>query len=373
MDIRTISLSELADSVTKQGLNLPIEQTAEWSKYQNTIEGRTDWGTLAFAKDGKDVAYALFIDYLTHGYHYLSSIHGPVWLHDPSEKEEMELSQSLVDYLHKADKKVVFVRMGIKNDIPMAKRALSITPYDHTVILDVTGGDDEILKRMKPRGRRDVRKSLRESPAECADETEQATKSFKEYYAVMEETGKRDDFIPSPLSDYENMIRILGPEHCRVYAARVDGKIASWSIVTISGKRAVRYYGASATGFARMHVTDKLVYFEECDLGANKGVTSYDMMGIGSALSPQLMGLNEFKCKFSKETFEVAPQRDLPVHPRFYSMLVTARKGVVKLRACKGSDAEKVRDQELEQRRASISAHQNEKLKEDDARRDNNK
>ena len=54
-----------------------------------------------------------------------------------------------------------------------------------TVVIDVTGGDEEILSRMKPRGRRDVRKALREAPVTCADETEQATADFSEYYAIM--------------------------------------------------------------------------------------------------------------------------------------------------------------------------------------------
>ena len=46
------------------------------------------------------------------------------------------------------------------------------------------------------------------------DETEQASKSFDEYYGVMVDTGKRDGFAPAPKQDYEDMIQELGPEHC---------------------------------------------------------------------------------------------------------------------------------------------------------------
>ena len=41
---------EFTDAATMEqqavqaGLTLPIEQTAVWSKYQNTIDGRTPWG-----------------------------------------------------------------------------------------------------------------------------------------------------------------------------------------------------------------------------------------------------------------------------------------------------------------------------------------
>ena len=123
------------------------------------------------------------------------------------------------------------------------------------------------------------------------------------------------------------MIRILGPEHCRVYAGRIDGRVATWSIVTISGTRAVRYYGASRSESMRQHVTDKLVLFECVDLFQNKGCADYDMMGIGSDFAPELMGLNEFKTKFAKNgVVEVAPDRDLVVRKGFYGALCAAKK-----------------------------------------------
>ena len=125
--------------------------------------------------------------------------------------------------------------------------------------------------------------------------------------------------------DYEDMIRILGPEHCRVFAGRHEGRVVTWSIVTISGNRATRYYGASRSDTMRLHVTDKLVYFECCELGS-RGLEEYDLMGIGSEFSPSIMGLNEFKTKFAKDGVRsVAPDRDLPLKRAFYRTLVGVR------------------------------------------------
>ena len=218
--------------------------------------------------------------------------------------------------------------MAVKHALDVTRPTLSTIPYDRTVILDVTGGDEAILSRMKPRGRRDVRKALRESPIECSDETERASASFEEYYPLMVETGERDGFTPAPMSDYENMMHILGTGHCRLYAGRLDGRLTNWSMVTVSGRRATRYYAASSTDTMRMHVGDKLVYFEACELGRlfDGTVSEYDLMAIGSDLSPKLNGLNEFKCKFSKEVVEVAPDRDVPLRKALYAALVTARK-----------------------------------------------
>jgi lipid II:glycine glycyltransferase (peptidoglycan interpeptide bridge formation enzyme) len=99
-----------------------------------------------------------------------------------------------------------------------------------------------------------------------------------------------------------------------------DGSVATWSICTISGKRATYYYAASRTDTRRSGVTDKLFYFACCELGA-RGCEDFDLMGIGSDFSPSLKGLNTFKTKFAKEVTHVAPDRDVPVKGGFYRSL----------------------------------------------------
>lgn len=325
MNLIAVEPENFESEAKAQGINLPIEQTQSWATYENTISGRSDWGTYKLVEGEETRAFIRFYDYETHGYHFLRANHAPVWVQKPTPEEESAGLDAIAAYVHEHDKKQVFCRLAVDADLPQTRPVLSTIPYDATVIIDLSGSDDDILARFKSRGRRDVRKALRESPAKYADETEAAAKDFSEYYDVIVETGNRDDFVPAPKSDYEDMIRILGPEHCRVYAGRVDGKVVTWSIVTMNGTRAVRFYGASRTATMRAHVTDALVYFECCDLAHNKGMTDYDMMGIGSDFAPTLKGLNEFKCKFSKETVRVAPDRDLPIHKIEYSMLQKAK------------------------------------------------
>ena len=327
IQVNEITIERLEARASALGMNLPIEQTAVWASYQATIPGRTPWGCVELVDGEKVLALASLFDYETHGYHYLRSTHGPAWVEAPSAELEAEALEALAAYARGRDKKPVFARMAIASEPAGVCPVLSTCPYNQTLVIDVTGTEEDILARMKPRGRRDVRKALRESPATCADETELAAESFEEYYDVMRETGARDGFSPAPCSDYEDMIRILGPEHCRVYAGRIDGRVVTWSIVTISGTRAVRYYGASRSETMRQHVTDKLVLWECNDLRDNKGCLDYDMMGIGNDFAPSLMGLNEFKTKFAKNgVVDVAPDRDLPLKKTFYKALVAAKK-----------------------------------------------
>ncbi|KAB5606701.1 lipid II:glycine glycyltransferase FemX [Bifidobacterium jacchi] len=324
MTLENTDCERLEAEASAAGVTLPIEQTAIWARYQADIPGRRPWGAYIIRRDGKPAAFISLIDYQTHGYHYLRSLHGPTWIDKPDEATEQQVVQELRKAVHARDHGIVFLRIDTwfaDGSYPV----LSTVPYDATVVIDVTGGDDAILARMKRRGRRDVRKSLRECPAECADETSRALADFSEYYDVMVETGKRDGFTPAPIGDYADMIKALGADHCRVFAARIDDRVVAWSIVTVNGTHAVRYYAGMRSEVMRMHVTDKLLYSECCMLGS-QGVTEYDLMGIGSDFAPSLKGLNEFKTKFTEEITPVAPGRDVPVRRAFYGALRLAQK-----------------------------------------------
>ena len=293
---------QMEQAAADAGVTLPIEQTDVWARFQADIPGRTPWGVYLIQRDGETVAFIAFIDMETHGYHYLRSMHGPVWIVKPDEALEREAIDAIAAEVHRADRHVAFIRIDTwftDGTVPV----LSTVPYDQTVVIDVTGGDDAILSRMKRRGRRDVRKSLRECPADIADETKQAIADF---------------------ADYSDMIEALGANHCRVFAARIEGRVVAWSIVTVNGTHAVRYYAGMRNDVMRLHVTDKLLYTECCILGS-QGITEYDLMGIGSELAPSLNGLNEFKCKFTEEITPVAAGRDVPIKKAFYSSLKLAK------------------------------------------------
>ncbi len=322
--LTSVDFSELDSTAEAHTHTLPIEQTSVWVRYQNTIDGRRPWGAYLIQQNGELLGFISLIEFTTHGYRYLRSMHGPSWLAKPDEKTEAAFLQALVADVRVRDPKVVFLRVDTWYEA-MTTPVLSTVPYDQTVVISLEDSDDEILNRMKSRGRRDVRKALRECDAVCSDETEQAYQDFSPYYAIMQQTAQRDGFSCSPMSDYSDMLQSLGKEHCRVFAARLDGQVLSWSIVTLSGTRAVRYYAGMRSDAMRMHVTDKLVYCE-CCLLAHMGIKDYDLMGIGSDFAPSLKRLNEFKTKFTTQITPVAAGRDIAVRPLFYRSLTLAKK-----------------------------------------------
>lgn len=341
MVIERVKPATMEANAAAAGIELPIEQTGVWADFQAGIPGRRPWGSLLIRDHGAGdavVAVISLIDMETHGYHYLRSIHGPAWKAKPTPQQEEAALEALLKFIRLHDKHVAFVRIDTWYSHPGEQPVLSTVPYNATVVLDVTGGEDEILSRMKPRGRRDVRKALRECPAEIADETQQAAADFTDYYKVMVETARRDGFNPAPMSDYTDMIKALGPDHCRVFAGRVDGKVVAWAIVAAEGKTGIYYYASMLSEVRRLHVPDKLLFTVATTLG-QEGFEKLDLMGIGNDFAPSLKSLNEFKTKFSKEITEVAAAHDFPLKKGLYKGLVLLKELRGKLRRKPSAEA----------------------------------
>lgn len=321
ISVTALTPQEYQACCKQEGLQLPIEQTVLWADFEETIPGRTFFGF--YRIDASKTANGFlccvaFMKYETHGFSFLRAPHGPVWKTLPTREQEEQVIKALTRVIKETDSSIVFLRIAVEHYNELSEPVLSTVPYNETVKIDLTCPDeDAILATFKSRGRRDVRKSLRESLATFHDETEQATKDFKPYYELMVETAKRDGFAPAPQKDYENFLRILGPEHTRVYVSRVGDKIVSWSIVTLQGEEAVRYYGASINN-RETRAVDKQVLKEAVALAA-VGLKRYDLMGIGSDdFSPSIKPLREFKTKFAQDTVFVAPDRDIPIKKNLY-------------------------------------------------------
>ena len=328
--IETLTPQEYVRELSTLPSNVPIEQTPAWLAVDATDPDRHTAGAFRALNDGVPQCVFILTRMLTHGARYFWIRSGPVWVTIPTKADEDAFAAALIDYLRSFDRLAMFVRLNLAHQRSGARPPENLLTYDSTVVIDIseTPGqgpiDEQILARFKPRGRRDVRKSIRESGLECAEETQAAGTDFAPYFDLMADTAQRDGFVPWPSIFYQNLIEALGPQHCRVFAGRIDGELVCWSIVTVSGRWASRYYAASASAHMRRRVTDRLVFFE-CVTLAQMGMTSYDLMGIGSGSESALSGLNEFKTKFAKNTVSVAPAYDFTLRPVLFRTFMAAR------------------------------------------------
>lgn len=323
MQVKEITHVELETIAHERGIVLPIEQSQIWATYESQNPDISPLVCVSVEdSSGSVCALASCMVYSTHGFTFARMHHGPVFIATPDQDLERKVFETLLAYFKKQHK-VWFIRANsLWDHHNLSQPVLSTTPYDSTVILDLSGDHDAILAQMKPRGRRDVRKSLREAPIVCADETEEATADFSTYYKIMEDTASRDGFHAAPMATYSEMLKLLGQDHVRLFAARDKdtNELVGWAMSTLYDGLGVRYYACVHHDYLRKRVADSLLYFEACTL-QDLGCVRYDLMGIGSDFSPALNGLNEFKTKFTKEITHIAPDRDFPVKMIGYKSL----------------------------------------------------
>ena len=84
-----------------------------------------------------------------------------------------------------------------------------------------------------------------------------------------------------------------------------------------------------STALDKHYSEDELIGFFS---GLRRKSAAFYTMGIGSEEFPDLMTLNTFKTKFSKEVRHVSPDRDLPVRATFYKSLLAGKKILNKVR-----------------------------------------
>ena len=306
-------------------VDLPLEQSQAWDRYDEAVDGRSPFGRYVWQVDGEDRAFLSLTALTGRGFKYLWAKEGPVWTGAPSAREEEYFHKDLKKIL-KPNKSFAFVRLHAHHTSSRLHELLQSIPFDRTVILDLTMDSDALMASMKKRGRRDVRKSLRNESLVPQEETGRSLEIFDELYELLKETGDRDGFGIAPKSSYTTMLSSLGPEHARLFTVRQENSVLCWGIVTVNGPLATYYYAASNAAGRKAGAPDLLVWFMTETL-RESGVRTFDLMGIDSERAPQLAGVRGFKTKFSEEITEVPGAWDLPLNRLWYASLTAALKG----------------------------------------------
>ncbi|WP_167141909.1 lipid II:glycine glycyltransferase FemX [Canibacter zhoujuaniae] len=340
-EIRSVNSREYANSAEKAGLNLPIEQTEHWGRVDEIQANRKHLGYYLVFFDGDLVAQFRATKMDWHATFFVWLRHGPVWLAKPSAELEKGFLETLEQFAKQEWQGALHLRLDLfHRAVHNSYMPYSLSTHDRTVVIDTTVSDraaadevlqEEIIAKFKSRGRKQARQSLRDTEIVCADETDAAFRDFSPYHRVLVETSNRDGFTAWSSQHYQEMLEALGKENARLYASRIDGELTSWMLVTLSGKYACYFYGASTTASMKRSVNERLVVFVCVDI-AKRGCEAMDMMGIGSELNPSLNGLNVYKTKFSTAVVEVAPTQDVPLAVFRYRLMMAARATLQRLK-----------------------------------------
>ena len=308
LSVRACTASEFLDTVHQAGRTVPVEQSPEWARYDDVLPGREHWRYLVVDDGDTPMAAISLTSFAGRFLEQLWAKHGPIWLdEDRSPARERALRDALSSYIRSERPNAAVLRLHTVHPGEDLVDPLIAIFYDRTIVLDLTKDEDQLLAEMSQSGRRNIRKAMKNDELVFTDDTAISEQEFTDViYPIFEETGRRGDFVLRPPAFYYEMLRQLGPDVCRLYTVRHQGRVVSWALVTVYDGE-VDYYFAASSAEARKLLAAYLMAWGTMRTTKAEGATYFDFLGCGSDRSPYLDTLNEFKLAFAKKGMIDAP------------------------------------------------------------------
>jgi lipid II:glycine glycyltransferase (peptidoglycan interpeptide bridge formation enzyme) len=143
-----------------------------------------------------------------------------------------------------------------------------------TIVIDITGSEEDILARMKQKCRYNIRL------AEKKGIVIRASSDIEAYHRMMLVTGGRDGFGIHSLEYYKKAYDLFHSQGlCELLIAEFEGKPLAALMVFAHGKRAYYLYGAS-TDEERNRMPTYLLQWEAIKWARSKGAEDYDLWGV---------------------------------------------------------------------------------------------
>jgi lipid II:glycine glycyltransferase (peptidoglycan interpeptide bridge formation enzyme) len=186
----------------------------------------------------------------------------------------------------------------------------------HEWILDISPGEQAILKNMKEKWRYNIRLATRKGITVrrgCGPE------DFNAFYRLYITTSDRDQFFIHPKAFYEEVLHLYEPgDHAALFLAEYEGKPIAGTIILWMGAWSWYMYGASANE-QRERMPNHLLQWTSMQWAKSHGCTYYNFRGIADLLEEgqELWGVYTFKRGFGG-----FPMRSLESHELVYNPLV---------------------------------------------------
>ncbi len=202
------------------------------------------------------------------------------------------------------------------------RKVRDIQPNAHTILVDLSQPEDEILASFRQRARREIRAAIKDEIR--VEKVELNQKNIDKMYDLYAETGQRAGFFLRPKSYHENFWRTFSAANegdlYFAFAKNSDQPIAGAYICKL-GQKAVYKDGGSARTTAK-HFAHLLQWEIMRDL-KKQGVTEYDLHGVPPSdqladKSHPLAGLAMFKLSFSPNVTDFVGAYDQILNAKKY-------------------------------------------------------
>jgi len=178
-----------------------------------------------------------------------------------------------------------------------------ITPY--TSVIDLNQTEDEILSKMKPKWRYNIKLAIKKWIE--VKEVEKTDENMKKYYDLMLETTSRDNFNWNTIDYYKTFLNEL--INTKLLIAYLWDKIIAWWIFTFDKNVSIYYYWASTSNKKyRNMMAPYLLQWTAIKIAKEKWSELYDFLWVSSPWddNSDLTWVTDFKLKLSRDVRQVS-------------------------------------------------------------------
>ena len=159
-------------------------------------------------------------------------------------------------------------------DIPGFQPASSGIQPRRTIVVDLSGDEEELLGRMKQKTRYNIRLAAKK------DVHVQASKDIDTFNRLMAVTGERDQFGVHTPAYYRRAYELFHARGaCELFLAEYNGEALAGLLVFAHGRCAWYFYGAS-NDLHRERMPAYLLQWEAMRWARQLGCTQYDLWGV---------------------------------------------------------------------------------------------
>lgn len=205
------------------------------------------------------------------------------------------------------------------------RRSMQSIQPTRTLVVNLQGEEDQILKRMKQKTRYNVRLALKKGVIV------RTGSDIGTFYELMKLTGQRDEFGVHSQEYYQRAYELFHPRgECELLVAEFQGTPLAALMVFAHGQRAWYFYGASSNDH-RDRMPTYLLQWEAMRWARSQGCASYDLWGVPdfdeSILESEfskrrdgLWGVYRFKRGFGGQIKRVTGPWDRVYRPVYYTL-----------------------------------------------------
>jgi lipid II:glycine glycyltransferase (peptidoglycan interpeptide bridge formation enzyme) len=225
--------------------------------------------------------------------------------------------------------RAIFLKIEPDEAFNVQRSTFNVSPHNiqppRTIVIPIAEAEDQILARMKPKCRYNIRL------AEKKGITVRAWDDIPAFHEMMTVTGGRDNFGVHSLEYYQRAYELFHPKGtCELLVAEYEGKPLASLMVFANGKRAWYVYGAS-NDHERNRMPTYLLQWQAIRWAKARGCEEYDLWGVPDeneeTLEAQfesrhdgLWGVYRFKRGFGGEVKRAAQAVDRVYNPLLYWM-----------------------------------------------------